>query len=215
MNKRTFGFAVIGVVALFFWWTGDEEPQSPYRKQNIIEPPVLQESDPAQELIDSGAIPSLNSMKSDKAKAREALLVSAPLPGEPPPMQFPTQQIKISTKRGLLPLIVGIAKSKAEQEGGMMYYRRWPASKMHGLLFIFKDPVVLTMWMKNTFIPLDIVFANAEGVIVNIHERARPLDESTIASDGPAQYVLEIPAGAAREWQIWPGDRLIYTEGNL
>lgn len=213
MNKKQKLWGVILAFIFFLWFMiPDDESNSPYLQQNIVEKPTERPKDAVQSLIDSGDIPALNYRKSDEAKARDALLASAASPNEPAPMVFPTQQVKISTERGLLPLTVGIAKTKVQWESGMMFYRQWPGDKMHGLLFIFKDPAVLTMWMKNTFIPLDIVFIDAEGKIINIHEQAKPLSQDTIASNAPALYVLELPAGAARNWQIAAGDRLLYTE---
>jgi uncharacterized membrane protein (UPF0127 family) len=210
-SKGKIAAVFVAFVAFLWLLTPEEEEKSPYLKQNIVEPAPEVEIDPVQQMIDAGDIPALNSLKSDTAKQRDARLLNAAQMGEPAPMSFPVEQIKIKTARGLLPLMAGIATTPQQQEAGMMYYRRWPADKMHGLLFIFKKPAVLTMWMKNTYIPLDIIFMDGEGKILNIHERARPLNEETIASDGLAEYVLEIPAGAARHWQIVEGDRLIYT----
>lgn len=75
-----------------------------------------------------------------------------------------------------------------------------------GMLFDFKQEREVSFWMRNTFIPLDMVFIGADGVVKNIHVNARPHDVTGIPSDGPVQFVLEIPGGRSVEIGLQPGD---------
>lgn len=63
------------------------------------------------------------------------------------------------------------------------------------MLFVFDDEQMRSFWMKNTYIPLDMMFLNASGTIVSIHAGAKPMDESPISSDYPAKYVIEVNSG--------------------
>ena len=76
-----------------------------------------------------------------------------------------------------------------------------------GMLFVFKRPTLQFLWMKNTPLPLDLIFADASGIITKIIRDARPYDE-TILAGGCAQYVVEVKAGASIN--IEKGDRLIF-----
>jgi uncharacterized membrane protein (UPF0127 family) len=67
-----------------------------------------------------------------------------------------------------------------------------------------------TMWMKNTLIPLDMLFVDSTGHIVNIHERAVPRSLDTIAAAAPVRAVIELNGGTAARLGIKPGDRVIY-----
>jgi uncharacterized protein len=77
-----------------------------------------------------------------------------------------------------------------------------------GMLFDFTESRPVSFWMQNTFIPLDMLFIGADGVIRNIHVNARPLDPTGIPSDGPVRFVLEIPGGRSVELGIAAGDRV-------
>ncbi|MFP9137189.1 DUF192 domain-containing protein [Devosia sp. XGJD_8] len=77
-----------------------------------------------------------------------------------------------------------------------------------GMLFDFKEERPVSFWMRNTFIPLDMIFVGADGLVRNVHVNARPHDVTSIPSDGPVQYVLEIPGGRSVEIGLQPGDRM-------
>lgn len=89
-----------------------------------------------------------------------------------------------------------------------MYRRRLAADA--GMLFIFEKPEPARFWMKNTYIPLDIIFIAPDGRISNIAERTVPLSLETVASDGPVVAVLEVNGGTAARLGIRPGDRVIH-----
>jgi len=87
-----------------------------------------------------------------------------------------------------------------------MFRRSLPENE--GMLFVFKEPIELSFWMRNTLIPLDIAFVGPDGVILNIHQ-AHPLDESILyRSAGAAKYVIETNRGWFARHGIGPGDRI-------
>ena len=79
-----------------------------------------------------------------------------------------------------------------------------------GMLFDYKTPSMATMWMKNTLIPLDMLFVDAQGRIVNIHERAVPGSLATISAAAPVRAVIELNGGTAARLGIRPGDRVMF-----
>lgn len=87
---------------------------------------------------------------------------------------------------------------------GLMY--RQELADDAGMLFDFKEERPVSFWMRNTYIPLDMLFIQADGEISNIHVNARPHDTTSIPSDGPVQFVLEIPGGRSVELGIEAGD---------
>ena len=103
---------------------------------------------------------------------------------------------------------VELADTPAQMEQGLMF--RQELAPDAGMLFDFKQPVMATMWMHNTFIPLDMLFVDTTGRIVNIHERAVPQSDAIIAAAAPVRAVIELNGGTAARLGIKPGDRVIY-----
>ena len=99
-----------------------------------------------------------------------------------------------------------IAETSEQKGFGLMFRTSLPDSE--GMLFHYDRPMEITMWMKNTYIPLDMLFIRADGVIHRIEARTEPLSERVIASRGNVTAVLEIAGGAAERLQIRPGDRV-------
>jgi uncharacterized membrane protein (UPF0127 family) len=93
-------------------------------------------------------------------------------------------------------------------ERGLMFRDRLPPD--HGMLFLFADEREVSFWMKNTLIPLDLIFADASGRIVRIAERAVPLSTELIPSQAPVRAVLEVNGGTAERLHINVGDKLVY-----
>lgn len=79
-----------------------------------------------------------------------------------------------------------------------------------GMLFDFKESRPVSFWMSNTLIPLDMIFITAEGLVANIHANAKPMDLTSIPSDGPVMFVLEIPGGRSSELGLAAGDRVVH-----
>ncbi|MDD3669576.1 MAG: DUF192 domain-containing protein [Alphaproteobacteria bacterium] len=108
----------------------------------------------------------------------------------------------VATRAGEVRLTLEITQTPAEQARGLMFRTELPPQ--HGMLFSFdRQP---TMWMKNTRIPLDMIFWDDGGRVVSIHKNARPMDETIIASDAPARGVIEVSAGEADRLGIVVGD---------
>jgi uncharacterized membrane protein (UPF0127 family) len=81
--------------------------------------------------------------------------------------------------------------------------------EFEGMLFLHARAVQISMWMKNTYIPLDMFFIRPDGNIAGIEKNTTPLSTRRISSPGPASGVLEMNAGFADRWQITPGNRLL------
>lgn len=101
---------------------------------------------------------------------------------------------------------VEIADTEAARELGLMFRRELGAAQ--GMLFLYPRPGAYRFWMRNTFIPLDMLFVTPRGVVQYVHSMAQPLDETPIGGGPGVQAVLEIRGGLARAIGIGPGDQL-------
>lgn len=114
------------------------------------------------------------------------------------------EPVVLVTSQGERTLDVEIASSPDEMARGLMF--RSSLADTSGMLFPSEAPREVQMWMRNTFIPLDMVFIKADGHVARIEVMAEPLSERIIASEGPVLAVLEIPGGAAQRFGLKPGD---------
>jgi uncharacterized membrane protein (UPF0127 family) len=112
----------------------------------------------------------------------------------------------VKASGGSVSLAIEVAESDQEKASGLMF--RTKLGDGEGMLFAYGKTMEVTMWMRNTYIPLDMVFARADGVIHRIEAMTEPLSDRVIASQGLVSAVLEIPGGAAARLGIKPGDRL-------
>ena len=101
---------------------------------------------------------------------------------------------------------VWVADTPARSEQGLMYVRDLPAER--GMVFPFAPARVVSFWMKNTYIPLDLLFITADGQVAKITERAPPLRLDLLSSDVPVGAVLELRGGEAGLLGIKVGDRV-------
>ncbi len=101
---------------------------------------------------------------------------------------------------------IEIADNEAKRAQGLMYRHSIPEDV--GMLFIFEEEKPISFWMKNTYVPLDILFINKSFEIVTIRENNPPLSESPISSDLPALYAVEVIAGFCKKHNINTGDRI-------
>jgi uncharacterized protein len=101
---------------------------------------------------------------------------------------------------------VEIARSRAEQEQGLMF--RESMAEDRGMLFDWGGMVEAAMWMKNTLIPLDMLFIDADGVILDIFASTVPGSLDVISAGVPVRAVLELNAGTAKRLGLKPGDRV-------
>ena len=102
-----------------------------------------------------------------------------------------------------------VADTPKKQQLGLMYRKSLPRDR--GMLFVFDDERERGFWMKNTHIPLDIIYADARGKVVSV-KQMRPLDETSVPSDGPAKYAVELNQGTAARVGVAPGDVLQIPE---
>ena len=116
--------------------------------------------------------------------------------------------VEIVTKSGVQVFIVEMAKTEEERRTGLMY--RKELAEGRGMLFDFAPEQEVSMWMKNTFIPLDMIFIRGDGRILRIAENTVPQSEKIISSGGLAKGVLEVIGGTARKYGIAPGDRVAH-----
>jgi uncharacterized membrane protein (UPF0127 family) len=103
---------------------------------------------------------------------------------------------------------VEVVSTPEKMAQGLMYRKSLPEDA--GMLFDYGRPQPTSFWMKNTLIPLDMIFIAADGRIVNIHERAVPLSLDPIPSQGPVRGVLEVNGGTVAKLGIKPGDRVLH-----
>ena len=118
------------------------------------------------------------------------------------------QPLEIATKSGVHVFSVEMATTEEEKQTGLMYRKELPDGK--GMLFDFSPEQQISMWMKNTYIPLDMIFIRADGRILRIAENTEPLSTKIISSGGLAKGVLEVIAGTAQKYGIQPGDRVAH-----
>lgn len=125
------------------------------------------------------------------------------------PQALAAAEVVIVTSDGEHRFEIEVARTPAEQARGLMY--RQSLAPTAGMLFDYEPPRNITMWMRNTYIPLDMIFIGADWRITRIAERTVPLSLTTISSDGPVRAVLEVNAGTASRLGIRPGDRVLYN----
>ena len=101
---------------------------------------------------------------------------------------------------------VDVADDPAERNRGLMFVEEMPT--LSGMLFVYDQPQRATFWMRNTLIPLDMLFADETGTITRIHQNAIPQDETTIEGGTAVQFVLEINGGLSERLGIAEGDLL-------
>ena len=123
------------------------------------------------------------------------------------PQSLPTESLAILTSHGRETFRVMVADNDQTREIGLMYRKHMGRSE--GMIFDFHDPQPVTFWMENTILPLDIIFIDAGGRVVNIAANARPFDRSYLPSNGPVRAVLEINGGLAARLGVQSRDRVI------
>jgi hypothetical protein len=137
-----------------------------------------------------------------------AVLLHACAASAQQPVSFPVSEIFIDSGGKRHRFTVELADNDARRTLGLMHRSVLPADA--GMLFDFKADQVAAMWMRNTRIPLDMLFIARDGRIVNIAERTVPFSEQSVFSDGPVRAVLELNGGTTARLGIKPGDRVIH-----
>jgi uncharacterized protein len=116
--------------------------------------------------------------------------------------------VEIVSKSGVHVFVVELAANDADRAQGLMFRKELPEGR--GMLFDFQREQDVSMWMRNTLIPLDMIFINNDGRIRRIAESTEPLSERTIPSGGPVRGVLEVIGGTAKKLGIVAGDRVAH-----
>ena len=116
------------------------------------------------------------------------------------------QTLEIASKSGVHVFSVEAAVTDEERARGLMFRRSVPES--YGMLFDFKRDQEVSMWMRNTYVSLDMIFIQGDGRIRRIAESTETESDRIIPSGGPVRAVLEVVAGTAKKFGIQPGDRV-------
>ena len=138
------------------------------------------------------------------------LLSALPAQAQQQPQQLRTAPLTIETEDGnRFDFVVELALTPQQQGRGLMFRESLPPNG--GMLFIFPRERPASFWMKNTPLPLDIIFIRSDGTIANIHEQTEPFSEDSLPSEGPVLSVLEVRGGTTAQLSIEPGDKVIYS----
>ena len=121
---------------------------------------------------------------------------------------LPVETVTIETTKGRTAFQAEIADTAQERSQGLMFRQSMPQG--HAMLFDFGKPRAVAMWMKNTRISLDMIFADNRGKVIAVAEDTVPFSTDTISVNEPVRAVLEVNAGTARRIGLKPGGRLIH-----
>jgi uncharacterized membrane protein (UPF0127 family) len=121
----------------------------------------------------------------------------------------PLQPLQILTGKGAAKFMVEFADTDRTREYGLMCRKALAPDR--GMLFDFKQPVDgVAFWMRNTLIPLDIVYIRPDGTVLSIARNVPPLNETPVPAGGRIRAVLELAAGRAAQVGVLPGDRIVH-----
>ena len=126
----------------------------------------------------------------------------------PPASAADLEPLDFETAAGPRHFQVEVARTDADRERGLMFRRNLPPDR--GMLFRFEKEDRIYMWMKNTYLPLDMIFVGKDGRVVSVARNAEPLSERIISSQEPATAVVEVIAGVADRNGISKGDRMVF-----
>jgi len=135
-------------------------------------------------------------------------LVAQPAPAADGPRRCTPDQVVLMTPQGAVRFVVDLAVTPAEQTRGLMF--RPALGAREGMLFVYDRPRIARFWMKNTMIPLDMIFLDDAGQVTNIAARTVPYSLETHGSDGPVRAVLEVNGGVAAEIGVVPGTQAVH-----
>ncbi len=143
-----------------------------------------------------------------RVQAGQKLLQSGQSAANSSPVAVKLEPLDVTTTSGKIRLQVEVMRTADEQAKGLMFRQSMPQD--NGMLFDFGLDRPASMWMRNTYIPLDMVFVKADGTVHRIEERTEPLSERTIASGTSVRAVLELNAGTSQRLGLKPGDKLAH-----
>lgn len=119
------------------------------------------------------------------------------------------EDLEIVTAGGSKRFVVEVARTPEQQAKGLMF--RTVLAEDHGMLFPHSEPRELSMWMRNTYIPLDMVFIRPDGTVHRVEHNTEPLSEKVISSNGDVLAVLELAGGTADRVGIRAGDKVRHS----
>lgn len=122
------------------------------------------------------------------------------------PQSLATTPLEIVTGEGVFVFDVEVARTREEMSKGLMF--RTEMAENHGMIFHYSPPRLARIWMKNTYISLDILFINADGTILNIARNTTPFSLATISAAGSVAASLELNAGVVEAFGIESGDQV-------
>lgn len=187
MNKGAQFWLVALALVAFIWLVPEGQPELTPEERAAL----LAQQNPA------------DTTAPNSAAGLTAQEVSAPAAAVQP-AAYKTSTLELQAGEQYIPLTVAVADTQQLHLQGLMNVPTWPP-QIHGMLFIYDTVELRSMWMKNTLLPLDMLFVDGAGKIVHIAENAKPHDETPISSQQPVKAVIELPAGSVQKWQIKPG----------
>jgi uncharacterized membrane protein (UPF0127 family) len=137
-----------------------------------------------------------------------AFLLAGGINAAAPSVSFEETSLTIDAKSGRFEFQVELAASPEQRSQGLMF--REDLAEDRGMLFDFGKPQQASMWMRNTYVPLDMLFIAGDGRITQIAMDTQPLSDAVIASREPVRAVLELRAGVTARLGIEPGDRVVH-----
>ena len=123
---------------------------------------------------------------------------------------FSNEKIEVSIYNKNITFNVEVAKTTEERRTGLMYRKKLLNNE--GMLFIFPREKIIQLWMKNTYIPLDVIFISENKVIVDIKKNMEKLSETIVKSKVKSRYALEFNAGLINKLDIEIGDKVFFNE---
>ena len=123
---------------------------------------------------------------------------------------FSNEKIDVSIYNKNITFNVEVAKTIEERRSGLMYRKKLLNNE--GMLFIFPRERIIQLWMKNTYIPLDVIFISENKVIVDIKKNMERLSETIVRSKVKSRYALEFNAGLINKLDIRIGDKVLFNE---
>jgi len=151
------------------------------------------------------ATPACTQTEQKDSPAREA-------PNPAGAQTLPESPLVISSGAKSHRFTVELADDDAERSTGLMH--RGQMNDDHGMLFDFQTPRRVAFWMRNTFIPLDMIFIKSDGEIVSIFENVPPLNDNTVGPERPVRAVLELNAGTSKKLGLKVGDMVRHAAFN-
>ncbi len=130
-----------------------------------------------------------------------------------PQTNLPRSEIVFHTADGLVRITAQVASTSRQRQKGLMFTKHLDDSE--GMLFVFEKEEPLAFWMKNTYIPLDMIFLDSRRTVVGVVEGAIPFDTSPRGIGRPARYVIEVPAGFVSAHKISTGTKVEWKQAGL